>query len=123
MLTEEKYLEVIESLNENLTECSDVVNAQIASYGSHFTSTGKWDNRKKGFEIKIMLGLNYLSGERIVNVMSNTFSHLNEWTNAWRREICFTDFSMDSVGGGNARLELNIFFDDLTSSVKKLLLR
>ena len=123
MLEKEKYSEIIESLKEHLKECSDVVNAQFAPYDSHFTTTGKWDSRKKGFEVKVMLGLNYLSGERVVRVMADTFSHLNDWTNRWEKELCFTDFSIDSVGGGNARLEIDIYFDDLTTSAKKLLLR
>lgn len=123
MLPEEKYTKIINSLAEHLENCSDVVNAGIIPYSSYFTKTDKWDSRKKGFKTHIMIGLYNLSGERAIRIMADTFQRLNEWTKEWEKEIFFSEYEMNSVGGANARLDIEIYFDDLTESVKKLLLR
>lgn len=123
MLTEEKYNLIIKDLAEHLKDCSDVVNAKIIPYESYFTKTNKWDSRKKGFKTHIMIGLYNLSGERAVKIMADTFTRLTTWTKEWEKEIFFSDYHMESVGGGNARLDIEIYFDDLTESAKKLLLR
>lgn len=123
MLTEERYTKIIESLKSHLKDCSDVVNAKLVPYDTYFTKTGKWDSRKKGFRTHIMIGLYNLSGERAVKIMADTFARLTEWTKEWEQDIFFSDYNMEPVGGGSARLDIEIYFDDLTESAKKLLLR
>jgi hypothetical protein len=123
MLTEEKYEEIIRSLASHLKDCSDVINAEIIPFHTYYTKTGKWDSRKKGYKTHIMIGLYNLSGERAVRIMADTFRRLSEWTKEWEKEIFFSEYTMDSIGGSNSRLDVEIYFDDLTESAKKLLLR
>lgn len=123
MLTEEKYNEIISNLALHLNDCSDVVNANLIPYDSYFTSTGKWDSRKKGFKTHVTIGLYNLSGERAVKIIADTFTKLDVWLKEWNKSIFFSDYTIVNVAAGNPRLEFQLYFDDLTTSAKKLLLR
>ena len=123
MLSLERYEKIIQSLACHFDSCSDVVNAEITRYDDYFTKTGRFDSRKKGFVINVVVSLYNLSGERSIKILADVFSRLEKWTKEWEKEIYFTETNIQPISGNNYRLEIEIYFDDLTESVKKLLLR
>ena len=123
MLEEEKYNQVISSLKNIMQNASDMINATIIPYYSYFTSTGKWDSRKKGFVITIIVSNNYLSPKTVTKIMTDAFSRVNNWMEEWEDEIAFLDYKLISTSGENSRMEFQIVFDDIVDSAKRLLLR
>lgn len=123
MLEKKIYLELMDSLRDELKDSSDMVNAELTPYGDYFTQTGKWDSRKSGFQVTIVISYFYLSTQRAVSVVADTFSRITSWMEKWEDRIYFSDYNIKPVGGANSRMEVRIVFDDITDSAKRLLLR
>ena len=123
MIEQDVYNDIITSLKEHLDGCSDMINAVITPYDSYFNNNGEMKETKKGFQVNIVIGTFFLSARRLTEVIAEIFTELLGWMKEWDSQIHFSEFKLAPISGNNSRIEYTLYFDDILTSAKKMLLR
>lgn len=121
MLSKEKYEQILNGLEDKLSNSSDLLSVEAYPYEEFITSNGKLDSRKKYFSIKFVMLYHNVRAERFAEVASELFFKMSEWMREFD-DIYFMN-EIKSINGENSRLEVEIKFDNLSSVTKRILTR
>lgn len=121
MITEKCYNETIWSLVEKVDGISDAVSVETWPYSHFVTKSGQMHASKKGFYVRINIGLFNIKAIRVMEILGQTITKLHEWMGANKEKLYFVNHHVKSVGGDNSRIQIDLVFDNTTDLAIRLL--